>query len=285
MITVEKFDATYTGSFNEHFGLKEFPFTATPDTKFFYYSEQHIAALANLLYGVNQKKGFIVLTGEVGTGKTMVVRLLLDVLAGKAKTALIFNPKLSPSALLSTIVKDFGIEPKPGKKKNHFDMLNEFLLDENKEGRQVCLVIDEAQGLSLKALELVRLISNLETHSEKLIQIILSGQPELWDLLKDKRIRQLRQRVNVCAHLKGLNLDEVKEYINCRLKLASKDNVKIIFSEEAVNLIYEYSKGVPRLVNAICDKSLLAAYTQGGFVIDGTIIEKAVSELHSVLVD
>lgn len=265
--------------YKEFFGIKEEPFNLTPDPHFMYYSKRHMELLACLHYGVQWRKGFIEVTGEVGAGKTTVCRLFLDNLKNKAKTALILNPKLSEIQLLQAIVEDFGISVKRANKKSLFDKLNVFLLNVLDQGADAVLIIDEAQSLSAKALEQIRLISNLETEKQKLIQIILVGQPELRDMLKSPALVQLRQRIAVRYHLTALNFTEVEEYIAHRLQIAGAPEGEIVFTPQALKMIYDYSKGIPRLVNAVCDKALLAAYVRESKKIIYQIVEEAIREI------
>jgi general secretion pathway protein A len=246
----------------EFYGFREKPFNLTPDPRFVFLSKTHREAFAHLLYGINNRAGFIALTGEVGAGKTTVLRALLSQLdAEHYRTALIFNPGLSPSELLQSINREFGIPASPGGGANLLDALNPFLLQQNAEGRTVVLVVDEAQRLETSVLEQIRLISNLETDREKLIQIVLAGQPELGQMLKRKDLRQLSQRITVRYHLHPLDLEDTREYIHHRLEVAGGKGA-VAFSGMAVRRIYRYSRGLPRLINAACDRALLAGYTK-----------------------
>jgi general secretion pathway protein A len=243
-------------------GFREKPFSLTPDPRFIFLSKNHREAFAHLLYGINNRVGFIALTGEVGTGKTTVLRALLNQLdADHYCTALIFNPCLSPDELLRSINRELGIPIDPSNNASPMEGLNQFLLKQNAEGRTVVLVIDEAQDLEASVLEQIRLISNLETDRDKLIQIVLSGQPELVQILKKNEIRQLSQRITVNYHLQPMDFQDTVRYINHRLEVAGGKG-GVIFSKGAMKRIYRYSRGFPRLINAACDRALLASYTR-----------------------
>ena len=243
-------------------GFREKPFTLTPDPRFIFLSKNHREAFAHLLYGINNRVGFIALTGEVGTGKTTVLRALLNQLdADHYCTALIFNPSLSPTELLRNINRELRIPTDPSNNASPMEALNQFLLKQNAEGRTVVLVIDEAQDLESSVLEQIRLISNLETDRDKLIQIVLSGQPELVQILKKNEIRQLSQRITVNYHLQPMDFQDTVRYINHRVEVAGGKG-GVIFSKGALKRIYRYSRGLPRLINAACDRALLASYTR-----------------------
>ncbi|MBI5287179.1 MAG: AAA family ATPase, partial [Deltaproteobacteria bacterium] len=245
--------------YERFFFLKEHPFHITPDPKFLYLSEKHQEALNLFYFGILEKKGFILLTGEVGTGKTTLCRAILDRLDKKVETALILNPLLSDFDLLWAINEDFGIRVNGTSMKEHLDALNLFLLKKAEEKGNAVVIIDEAQNLNPKTLEMIRLLSNLETEKTKLLQIALVGQPELRDKLKLPELRQLNQRVIVRYHLKPLNLEETKFYIFNRLAVAGgRGNVR--FTIPALQRIYGASYGIPRLINVICDRTLMVAF-------------------------
>lgn len=244
------------------FGFKEKPFNITPDPKYLYLSEQHQEAIAHLLYGIQERGGFVVVTGEIGTGKTTLCRYLLNELDDRTEGAVVFNPNLSEIELLRSINQDFGIISTGQTKKELVDELNQFLLEERLRGKNMVLIIDEAQNLQPAVLEQVRLLSNLETEKEKLIQIILIGQPQLKKLLARPELRQLDQRVTARYHLNPLSRTEAYHYIQHRLDIASGAG-KVVFEPAALKLIFRISKGVPRLMNVICDRALLGAFAAG----------------------
>ncbi len=263
-----------------YFGMKENPFNLTPDPHYFYLSPQHQEALNCLIYGLNEKKGFIVVTGGIGNGKTTLSRSLLTRLDGSMESALIFNSALSDLELLQTINREFGVTMKRGRqtKKRCLDALNEFLLKNFAAGKQALILIDEAQNLSRNVLEQIRMLSNLETDREKLLQIVLIGQPELHDLLSLPSLRQLNERITIRYDLKPLNRADVQKYIEHRLTLAGgREGVR--FSAAAYSLIYRYSRGNPRRINALCDRALLVAYAEDTRIIDGRIVKKAVNDM------
>ncbi len=265
-------------------GFREKPFNLTPDPRFVFLSKHHKEAFAHLLYGINNRVGFIVLTGEVGSGKTTILRSLLSQLdADHYRTALIFNPCLSPNELLQNITREFGIASNASDDSSLLDPLNRFLLQQNAEGRTVVLAIDEAQDLETQVLEQIRLISNLETDKEKLIQIILAGQPEFIQILNRKEMRQLGQRITVRYHLEPMSYQETVDYINHRLKVAGGRG-RDIFSKRALRRIYAYSRGLPRLVNAACDRVLLTGYTRDTTRIDSRIVATGVKDIRKNMV-
>jgi general secretion pathway protein A len=262
----------------QFYKLKERPFNVTADPAFFFSSNQHKEALAHLEYGVTNRKGIIVITGEIGTGKTTLCRFFLNRLGSGVKTAFILNPYFSEIQLLEAIIKDFGINIR---NKSRFSLvweLNTFLLHESEAGNNVVLIIDEAQNLKPHQLEQIRLLSNLETEKNKLIQIILVGQPELNRKLNLYELRQLQQRIMVRYHIMPLVKEDIKDYINHRLHVAgSSDRIK--FTEEAVQMISDFSSGLPRLINIICDRALLAGFVAETNLIDGQIITGCSEEL------
>jgi len=259
------------------YGLKERPFNVTSDPSFFFSSKNHKEAISHLVYGVSQRKGIIVLTGEIGTGKTTVCRFFLNQIGKNVKTAFILNPHFSETQLMESIIGDFGIPLKQGSKLNMVQELNKFLLKESKTGNNIVLIIDEAQNLKPGILEQLRLLSNLETEKDKLLQVILVGQPELNEKLNLYNLRQLRQRIMVRYHIGMLEHDEVKAYINHRLRVAGAAK-PIEFSEESINLIMNFSSGTPRLVNMICDRALLAGFVAETHQINADIINKCMEE-------
>ncbi|HOU77898.1 MAG TPA: AAA family ATPase [Syntrophales bacterium] len=265
-----------------YYGLKENPFNLSPDPRYFFPGHRHQEALNHLVYGVREKKGFILLTGDVGTGKTTVCRSFLAGLDDTTTTALIFNSFLSEMELLETLAQEFGFEVSlnGGEKtrKRYLDALNDFLLRNFIAGRNTVLLIDEAQNLSHGVLEQIRMLSNLETEREKLIQIVLIGQPELRDLLLLPVLRQLNERITVRYHLESLDLNHVRAYIEHRLSVGGGRG-RIKFTPFAYRLIHAYSQGVPRRINAICDRCLLIAYARDGFAVDGKTVKDAIKDM------
>jgi general secretion pathway protein A len=262
----------------DFFGLKENPFNVTSDPHFLYLSHAHREALNHLLFGITQKKGFVEITGEIGAGKTTLCRALINKLDDKTKTSLIFNSSLPEKQLLEVILKDFGIVPKRNNKVAFLEALNEFLLEQLTLGNNCVVIIDEAQNLRSTTLEAIRMLSNLETEKEKLLQIILVGQPQLRDKLNSPNLLQLRQRISVRFHVRALQKDEVREYINHRLSIAGSAD-RIIFDGNAIDLIFSYSGGVPRLINLVCDKALLLSYVHDSHNVIGDIVKQSTEEL------
>ena len=271
--------------YKKYFGLRESPFNVTPDPRFIFFSRKHLDAFSCLHYGIESRRGFIQITGEIGTGKTTLCRAILERFKSNTHTALVLNPMLSDVLLLQTIVEDFGIQIAGHTKKDCFDGLNRFLLDEFHKGFNCVLIIDEAQNLTPETLEQIRLISNLETNSEKLIQIVLVGQPELRQLLDAPSLAQLRQRIAIRYHLTALDLNEVEEYISHRLTVAGfGKRTQNLFSYGAIEFIYRHSKGVPRLINTLCDVSLLGAYARSTRLVTLELVEEAYQEIEGVSV-
>lgn len=260
------------------YGLKERPFCVTSDPAFFFLSRKHNEALSHLLYGISQRKGIIVITGEIGAGKTTLCRFFLNQLEGGVKTAFILNPCFSDLQLLEAIIKDFGITPRTKSRLSFVWELNRFLLNESERGNNVVLIIDEAQNLTPKVLEQIRLLSNLETDKDKLLQIVLVGQPQLNHKLNLFELRQLQQRIMVRYHIAPLDKEEVNSYINHRLHVAGSMN-RIKFTEEAIQVISDFSCGIPRLINIICDRALLAGFVMESDIIDLSIINRCIEEL------
>ncbi len=260
------------------YGISEKPFSITPDPKFLYLGRTHKEAFAHLLYGIRERGGFIVVTGEIGAGKTTLCRGLLSHLDEDTLVAFIFNPTLSALELLKSINEDFGIPSQGTTKKELIDELNQFLLQKRQEGKNTVLIIDESQSLDGEVLEQVRLLSNLETETEKLLQIILIGQPEFRNILEQPRLLQLNQRVTVRYHLKALSEEETAEYIQHRLSVIDAQD-KVFFSPEALRKIWRYTRGVPRLINVLCDRALLAGYGKKKKHIDGKMIDQARREV------
>lgn len=264
----------------EYYGLKEPPFSITPDPRFVYLSERHRDALAHLLFGIGQGGGggFVQLTGEVGTGKTTLCRLLLEQLPPDTHVALVLNPKLSPLELLETICEELQIDLSGRKRtpKSLVDALNQYLLDAYARGQRVVLIVDEAQELSREALEQVRLLTNLETPTQKLLQIILLGQPELRELLASADLRQLAQRITARYHLEPLNAEETEAYVRHRLAVAGCAHFP--FTKLALRKLHQHSGGVPRLINVIAERALLAGYAREEPQIGERLVELAATE-------
>lgn len=269
-------DLSRKGTYDQYFGFNESPFNLTPDTKYFYLSTKHKEALAHLFFGLQEQKGFVVITGEVGTGKTMLCRSFLGQLEASVKVAYLFNPCLSDLELLQSINAEFGLPSQSSSKKELLGEFNQFLLKARMEEAKVVLVIDEAQDLEAKTLEQLRLLSNLETETEKLLQIVLVGQPELLNTLKTHGLRQLEQRITVRWSLSSLDLTETQSYIRHRLKVA-RGWGKVDFTSGAMRLLYRSSKGVPRMINVLSDRALLVAYTLGRKSVNRKIVALAIS--------
>jgi general secretion pathway protein A len=262
----------------EYYGLKEAPFNITPNPRFLFFSAKHREAFNHLLYGVRERKGFVQLTGEVGAGKTTLCRALLDQLGENFSTALILNPVLDADQLVKAIAMELGIQTKGLDRVEAIAEINHYLLKQLERGRDTVLIIDEAQDLAPELLEQVRLLSNLETDDRKLLQIILMGQPELRDRLNDYRLRQLRQRITVRFHLAPLKRAEVAQYIQHRLQVSGANGAPY-FTTAAIWRIYHYTKGIPRLINSLCDKCLLAGYVRQREQIDFRMVGTAIREL------
>ena len=265
--------------YQSYFGLAEAPFSIAPDPRYLYLSQRHEEALAHLLYGVNGEGGFVLLTGEVGAGKTTVCRCLLEQVPDTCDVAYIFNPKLTVEELLSTICVEFGIAYPPGNTsiKVFVDCLNAYLLDANARGRHTVLIIDEAQNLSADVLEQMRLLTNLETNQHKLLQIILLGQPELAAMLERPELRQLAQRIVAHYHLGPLTKPEVAAYVRHRLEVSGAQ--RQLFPAALMGRLYRLSGGVPRVINVLCDRALLGAYVQGKERVDRATLAKAAREV------
>jgi general secretion pathway protein A len=267
--------------YTSFFGLQEKPFAITPDPRYLYLSERHAEALAHLMYGINEAGGFIQLTGEVGTGKTTVIRSLLEQLPGHADVALILNPRVTPAEFLLTICEELHIhvpESGRGSTKTLMDLIGRQLLDTHARGRRVVLIVDEAQNLSAETLEQVRLLTNLETATTKLLQIILIGQPELRALLDQPDLRQLAQRITGRYHLNPLSADETAGYVKHRMRVAGA--TAEVFTPSALREIHRLSGGIPRVINVICDRALLGAFTQEDHRAGAGLIRQAASEVY-----
>ena len=268
----------FPAMYKNFYGLRESPFNMTPDPQFLFLSRNHRMALDVLRFGIAERKGFLVMTGEIGAGKTTVCRALLRSLPAQTKTALILNPSLSDTQLLHAICDEFKLRPAKTTKKDLYDSLNAFLLRELAANHNVVLIVDEAQNLRPKALEQIRLLSNFETEKEKLLQIILVGQPELARLLQRDDLVQLKQRIALRQHIPPLAWEEVGDYIRHRLEVAGAGG-RIQWASEALVLIHRYSHGVPRLINVLCDKALLAGYVAESFTIESNLVQRAIADL------
>lgn len=267
--------------YQDYFGFSEMPFHVTPNPRFLFLSPGHEEALQHLRYGIENKKGFIVLTGEVGCGKTTLCRKLLEELDDNDKfdTALLLNPKVSEYQLLKSIIIELGEEPRIRTSNDLLPVLNGILLERIQKGREIVLIIDEAQNLSFDVMEMLRMLSNLETYEHKLLQIILLGQPELNSKLKEKRLRQFRQRVLVHYDLKPLRNHEVQLYILHRLSQAGS-NGQPQFTERALKKIASCSQGIPRIINNVCDKALLSSFVRNGINVNWWDVRNALKDIN-----
>ena len=260
------------------FNLREQPFNLTPDPRFLFLSPQHEEALSHLLYGIYERKGFIEITGEVGTGKTLLCRTLLERLDDTVSTALIFNSYLTDVELLEAILSDFGLTSAEASRKAYIDTLNQYLLDEFAAGRNAVVIIDESQNMELSVLEQLRMLSNLETDDGKLLQVVLIGQPELREKLALRDMRQLDQRIAVRYHLPALTLQETTQYVLHRLSVAGGAHA-VTFHRRAWSLIHRYCGGLPRRINMLCDRILMTAYVQGSRTVTAAIVRQSIRDL------
>ncbi len=269
--------------YNDYFGFKEAPFSIAPDPRYLYMTSQHREALAHLVYGLNSEGGCILLTGEVGTGKTTICRCLLNQLPDNANVALVLNPKVSEVELLETICDELKISypDSDNTVKTYTDRIYDYLIESHRKNKKIVLIIDEAQNLDRTVLEQLRLLTNLETNQQKLLQIIILGQPELLEILARSDMRQLAQRITARFHLKPLSRDEVKAYVSHRLAVSGQ-NIQL-FPEKSIKLLYKLSHGIPRLINIICDRALLGAYVESQYSVSPSIIKKAAAEVFGEL--
>jgi general secretion pathway protein A len=260
------------------YGLREAPFSPTPDPRFLFQSARHREALAQLVYGVRERKGFIVLTGEIGTGKTTLLRTLLERLDRSTHVAYVHNSALGIEGLLEYILQDWGVKSGAGSHAQRLFELNEFLIEQHRQGLSPVLVIDEAQNLSIETLEAVRLLSNFETTHQKLMQILLVGQPELREKLNSPELRQLKQRIGLRCHIAPLSPEEVRLYIRHRLRIAGATDAGL-FTDAAIQKVADYSQGTPRVINIVCDHCLLAGYADSKKRIDAGMVQEAIEYL------
>jgi len=265
----------------EYFGLKEPPFSIAPNPHYLFMSQRHQDALAHLLYGVQSEGGFVLLSGEVGTGKTTLCRCLLEQIPDNTDVAFILNPFLGTNELLHAICKELGIEGVQANAtlRQLTETMYQFLLDNHANGRNTVLVIDEAQHLQFKTLELIRLLTNLETNTKKLLQIIFIGQPELNTLLAEPKLRQLSQRITARFHIAPLTLEETQSYIHHRLRVAGLPGNQPLLPDGIIKKIYKTTGGIPRLINVLCDRALLGAYVQNKHSVDKQTLQKAIVEI------
>ncbi|MEI6861907.1 MAG: AAA family ATPase [Verrucomicrobiota bacterium] len=269
--------------YQSFYGLRELPFNITPDPKFLYLSPTHQEALQHLKYGVSQRKGFIVLVGEVGCGKTTLCRRFLNELdATRYDTALILNPRVTETQMLKAILTELG-ETKLARSQNDLvAQMNRVLLERIERGRDIVLIVDEAQNLKFEVLEQIRLLSNLETDQQKLLQTVLIGQPELKDVLAREELRQLRQRILVHCELSPLTLGDVTHYVHHRLSLAGSDG-RPAFTKWALRMIHKHSRGIPRVINNLCDKALLSAYIRESDEVTYWDARRAIKEMKTLV--
>jgi len=267
--------------YEEYYGFKELPFNVTPDPRFLYRSASHRDALAYITYGIFQKKGFIAVTGEVGVGKTTVVNAFIDLFQPSLEVAFIFSTKFPFDQLLYLVCNDFGLEVEGQNKAQMLMTLNRFLIEQYENNRNTVLIIDEAQNLSPDILEELRMLSNLETRDRKLIQIMLVGQPELETMLNLNEMRQLRQRIPGICRISILSREDLEKYIEYRVDVAGNHNGGPVFTKDAMDEIYHYSGGTPRLINVLCDRALLIGFVSNARTIDGRIVREGIRDLEN----
>jgi general secretion pathway protein A len=271
--------------YKKFFGLKENPFNVNPDPRYLYLTPNTQEALACLTYGIETRKGFILLTGEVGTGKTTLINKLLEWLhKERVFTAFVFNPRLSVSQFLDFMMADFGIPCESNQKGQMLLKLNQWLLDRYQAGERAVLVVDEAQNLSPQMLEEIRLLTNLETSTEKLLQIVLAGQPELEQKLNQPQLRQLRQRITLRAKTRQLTIEETQGYIQERMRIAGAENPDI-FSPEAVAAVHRYARGIPRVTNLLCEHALVSSFVDQKNPVPAEIVEEVARDFDLHIVD
>jgi putative secretion ATPase (PEP-CTERM system associated) len=266
-------------SYLEHFKLEEQPFRLTPDPEFLYWSKQHARAKAYMESTIWLADGFVVITGEIGSGKTTLLQSFLSELDDDVVYAVVSQTQLTPTQFLQAVLTEFGFKPFDKHKVELLDMLNMFLIEQYSNGKKVVLIVDEAQNLSRKVLEEIRMISGIETHKEKVLRIILAGQPELKEQLESPSLKQLVQRVRLRFHIGPLDRRELREYVECRLEIAGRVE-KNLFADDTYETIHRYSGGIPRLINTLCDTALLCAFADEKHVVELSDIEAAVEELN-----
>jgi general secretion pathway protein A len=264
--------------YEEFYGLRAQPFNITPDPRYLFFSRRHRQAFEHILFGISERKGFIQITGEVGAGKSTLCRKVLEELREGYATALILNPVMTPLQLMRAILRELGLDDSGNDRIRLVERLNEYLLERAHAGVIVALFIDEAQDMSDELLEQVRLLSNLETDEHKLVQIVLIGQPELRGRLERPELRQLRQRITVRYHLGSINRQETASYVQHRLLIAGS-NGRPSFSRAAMWAIHGYARGIPRLINSVCDKTLLCGYVQGRDQLGWRQVRRAIRDL------
>ena len=264
--------------YTSFYGLREKPFALSPNPRFLFLGESHREALAHLLYGIEQGEGFIAITGEVGTGKTTLCRTLLERLGSDTEVAFLFNPSRSGTELLQTISLELGLPAGGLTRRELGDQLNRYLLTRKKQGRRVLLIVDESQNLSSSTLEQIRLLSNLETNTEKLLQIVLTGQPELREMLARPELAPLRQRVALEHHVEPLREDEVGDYLHHRIEVAGGRYAEI-FEPGADSVFFSFSAGCPRLINLLADRALLSAFARQERPVRTATLEQKAKEI------
>jgi general secretion pathway protein A len=267
--------------YEDYYGFKELPFNVTPDPRFLYRSSSHRDALAYIAYGVFQRKGFIVIIGEVGVGKTTVVNAFIDLFQPSLEVAFVFSTKFPFEQLLYLICKDFGLAVDGMNKAQMLLTLSDFLVHQHNEVKNTVVIIDEAHNLSPDVLEELRMLSNLETWDKKLLQIMLIGQPELEAILNMEGLRQLKQRIPGVCRISILSRDELVSYVNYRLEVVSSMNGGPQFTEDSFNEIYHYSGGIPRLINLLCDRVLLIGFVANTRIIDGRIVREGIRDIET----
>jgi len=268
----------FDGMYLDFFALHRRPFTAAPDPSFFYPSDKHKEALACILYAIEQRKGFALITGEVGAGKTTICRAALLRFEGPTETAVVTNTYITPKQLIEAVCDELGLDTRGFSKFRMVQRLNDFLIERYAQNIRVVLIIDEAQNLDKRTLEEVRLLGNLETDEDKLLQVILVGQPELRRKISSPELRQLNQRIAVKFHLYPLTLEEGCDYIDHRLRVAGS-NGREIFAAEAMQNVHEYAGGVPRIINLVCDHALLQAYVSDERLVTGETVRTVIREI------